>query len=51
VKKKVVINGKKHTIKTREVYAPLERVVDDVKKYKRSKEKNKIKKILEEDLK
>jgi ferritin-like metal-binding protein YciE len=49
MKKEITVNGRKHTIKTREQYAPVERVVDTKKQYKRSKEKQTIKKYIEEE--
>ena len=50
MKKEVKINGKKYTIKTRETYAPKERVVSSKKQYNRNKEKTNTKHYIEEEL-
>jgi hypothetical protein len=42
MKKKIKINGKEHTIKTRESYAPKERVVQSKKKYNRNADKKEL---------
>jgi hypothetical protein len=48
MKKDITINGRKHTIKTREQYAPVERVVSSKKQYKRNQEKKTTKQYMEE---
>jgi hypothetical protein len=45
MKKDIKINGKKHTIKTRENYAPKERVVQSKKKYNRNVDKKELRYI------
>jgi len=48
MKKDITINGRKHTIKTREQYAPVERVVSSKKQYKRNQEKKNTRDYLKE---
>jgi hypothetical protein len=46
MRKEIKLNGKKHVIKTREVYAPKERVVESKKKYNRNAEKKAMRSII-----